>query len=199
MCAGRNKRPCMLGAVDDCYRAVSGGDDSATKGSRRVVDGFELDDLEATRHSGELEHHGLTNASSDQCLPDRRRHTHMSFLELDRISKHQAEALALARLLVLHNDLRSQSDLVGGNLGDVDLRQLAEALAQLAQPRLYELLPLERSLVLAVLAEIAQLDRLSNLLGKGDVQLILKLLDLFSELLLQCFDHMRTTGATRER
>jgi hypothetical protein len=30
MCAGRNKRPYMLGAVDDCYRAVSGGDDSAT-------------------------------------------------------------------------------------------------------------------------------------------------------------------------
>jgi hypothetical protein len=71
MCAGRNKRPYMLGAVDDCYRAVSGGDDSATKGSRRVVDGFELDDLEATRHSGELEHDGLTNASSYQRFPDR--------------------------------------------------------------------------------------------------------------------------------
>jgi hypothetical protein len=30
MCAERNKRPDMLGAVDDCYCAVSGGDDSAT-------------------------------------------------------------------------------------------------------------------------------------------------------------------------
>ncbi len=30
MCAGRNKRPYMLGAVDDLYCAVSGGDDSAT-------------------------------------------------------------------------------------------------------------------------------------------------------------------------
>jgi hypothetical protein len=27
MCAGRNKRLYMLGAVDDFYRAVSGGDD----------------------------------------------------------------------------------------------------------------------------------------------------------------------------
>jgi hypothetical protein len=30
MCAGRNKRPYMVGAVDDFYCAVSGGDDSAT-------------------------------------------------------------------------------------------------------------------------------------------------------------------------
>ena len=30
MCAGRNKRPYMLEAVDDCYRAVSGGDHSTT-------------------------------------------------------------------------------------------------------------------------------------------------------------------------
>jgi hypothetical protein len=30
MCEGRNKRLYMLGTVDDCYRAVSGGDDSAT-------------------------------------------------------------------------------------------------------------------------------------------------------------------------
>jgi hypothetical protein len=30
-CMGRNKRRYMLAAVDDCYCAVSGGDDSATR------------------------------------------------------------------------------------------------------------------------------------------------------------------------
>ena len=113
----------------------------------------------------------------------------MPFLEFDRISEHQAEALALARLFVLHYDLRSQSDLVGGDLGDVDLRELAEALAQLPQPRLHELLPLERSLVLAVLAQIAELDGSADFLRQSDAQLVLEPLGLFSQFFLESLDH----------
>src|ERR1700694_1569693 len=108
--------------------------------SRCVVNGLELDNLEAARHRRELEHDGLTNASTDQWLPDRRGHADVALLELDRVSENEAAALALAGLFILHHDLRSHSDFVGRNLGDVDLRQLAEALAQLAQPRLHELL-----------------------------------------------------------
>jgi hypothetical protein len=79
----------------------------------------------------------------------------VAFLEFYRVSEHQAVALALARLLVLHDDQRAKADFVGGDLGDVDLRKLAQSLPQLTESRLDELLPLERGLVLAVLAQVA--------------------------------------------
>ena len=75
------------------------------------------------------------------------------------------------------------------DLGDVDGRQLAQALTELPETGLHELLALERGLVLAVLAKVAHLDRFPDLIGQGDVELELELLDLVPELLLQRFDH----------
>src|ERR1700730_2300535 len=115
--------------VDDRKFTVSGGDESPSGYSRCVVYGLELDDLEAARRCRKLEHDCLTDASSHECLPDRRRHAHVPLLELHRVAEYQAVALTLARLLVLHHYLRAQSDLVGWNLGHVDLRELAQALA----------------------------------------------------------------------
>ena len=77
-------------------------------------------------------------------------------------------------LLIFDDDFGAQPDLVGWNLGDIYLRQLAQPLPQLAEPRLNELLPLERSLVLAVLAQITKLHRLSDFLRQHDVQLVRK-------------------------
>ena len=75
------------------------------------------------------------------------------------------------------------------DLGDVDGRQLAQPLAQLTEAGAHELLALEGGLVLAVLAEVAHLDRFPDLVGERDVELVLQLLDLVPELLLECFDH----------
>ena len=65
-----------------------------------------------------------------------------------------------------------------------------QLLPELAEACLDELLPLDGSFVFAVLAQVAVLDRLPDLLGKGDVQLVLQLLDFFSQLTLQCLDHI---------
>jgi hypothetical protein len=83
----------------------------------------------------------------------------------------------------------AKTDLVRWNLGDVDLRKLAESLAQLAQARLHELLPLEGSFVFAVLAQVTQFHGSANLLRQDDVQLVLKTLYLASQFCLEHLDH----------
>ena len=64
-------------------------------------------------------------------------------------------------------------------------------MAELAESRLHELLPLECGLVLAVLPEIAQLDGFANLLREDDVQLVLELLGFFPEFFLELVDHVK--------
>ena len=78
------------------------------------------------------------------------------------------------------------------DLRDVDGRELAQALAKLAEARPDELLPLEGRLVLAVLPEIAHLHGSADLARQRDVELELQLLDFVSELGLECFDHEST-------
>src|SRR5687767_4152938 len=113
----------------------------------------------------------------------------MAFLEFDGIAEDEAVALLFTRRFVLDHDLRAQADLVGRDLGDVDARQLAEPLAQLTETGLNQLLPLERSLVLAVLTQVAHLDGPANLGWKHDAQLMLKLLDFGAERGFEVFDH----------
>src|SRR5207253_3782420 len=102
------------------------------------------------------------------------------------------EVVRLARLgrLVLHDDTRAEPDVVVRDLRNVDGRELAQPLPELSEARLNELLPLEGSLVLAVLAKVAELDGLPDLVGEHDVELVLELLDLGPQLLLQFFDHV---------
>ncbi len=86
-----------------------------------VVYRLQLDNFQAARRRGKLEHDRLADTPSDERLANGRRHTHVSFLELHRVAEHQAVALAFAGLLVLHYDLRAKSDFISGNLSDVDL------------------------------------------------------------------------------
>ena len=60
---------------------------------------------------------------------------------------------------------------------------------QLSQPGLHELLPLERRLVLGVLAQIAQLDRLGNRLRKEDIELMAELVDFPAQLFAHFTNH----------
>jgi hypothetical protein len=60
------------------------------------------------------------------------------------------------------------------------LRELAEALPQLSEASLNELLAFEGSLVFAVLAKVAKLDGFSNLIRENDVQLMMELLEFFA-------------------
>jgi hypothetical protein len=64
-----------------------------------------------------------------------------------------------------------------------------QPLSQLAEPRLDELLPLQRGFVFAVLAQVAELDRFADLGRQRDVELVLETIQLDLELLLQLFDH----------
>src|SRR5216117_4023619 len=133
--------------------------------------------------------HRLADRFSEQRTADRRCHRDVALLELQRVTEDEVVGFLRARLLVLDDDLGPKSDPVVGDLRRVDRRQLAQALSKMAEPRLDELLPLESSLVLAVLAQVAMLDSLPDFLRKGDVQLVLKPLDLFTKLLLQRLDH----------
>jgi len=58
----------------------------------------------------------------------------------------------------------------------------------LAESRLHELLPFERGLVFAVLSQITELDRFSDFVGKGDVQLVLQLFPFRGEFSLESLD-----------
>ena len=70
-----------------------------------------------------------------------------------------------------------------------ELAQLIQPLVQLAQPGLHELLPLERRLVLGVLPQVAELDRLRDGLRQQDVELMAELVDLPAQLLPHLADH----------
>src|SRR6185503_19127399 len=83
------------------------------------------------------------------------------------------------------------------DLRRIDRRELAQAHAKLAEPSLHELLALQRGLVLAVLAQVAELHGFPDLLRKRDVQLVLELLDLRPELLFQFFNHASIRKATK--
>ena len=65
-------------------------------------------------------------------------------------------------------------------------------LVQLAQPRLHELLALERGLVFGVLPQVAQLHRLGDGLGKKDVEFVAELIDLTAQLFPHLTDHDET-------
>jgi hypothetical protein len=65
---------------------------------------------------------------------------------------------------------------------------------QLAEARLHELLALEGRLVFAVLAQVAELHGLPDLVRQDDVELVLEVLDLAAELALEFFEHGATAG-----
>src|SRR4029453_16924470 len=111
------------------------------------MNGRELDDPEATSDRWKLERVVVSDALADERSPDGRPHAHVAFFKLDGVAKHEAVRLVRFRLLILDDDTRSEPNLVGRDLRDVDLRQLAQALAELSQAGLNELLALEGGLV----------------------------------------------------
>src|SRR5258708_26654981 len=114
----------------------------------------------------------------------------MPFLELHGVAKDEMIDLPLTRLLVLDHDTGAQSHAVLGDLRHVDRRQLAQTLPQMTKARLNELLPLERCLVLAVLAQVAVLHRFPDLVRHRDVELVLQSLDFLAKLAFELFDHL---------
>src|SRR6185369_12078504 len=175
-------------------RRASGS--SASSPSRRlqvvrlqIVDRLELGHLQLPRERGKLEVRDLADRLAEQCAANGRRHRDVPLLEVHGVAEDEVVGLLQSGLLVAHVDGRAEPDLVVRDLGDVDGRQLAQALPELAEAGLHELLTLERSLVLAVLAQVAHLDRFPDLVGERDVELELELLDLVPKLLLQLFDH----------
>src|SRR3954454_13973314 len=86
-------------------------------------------------------------------------------------------------------DARAQSNFVSGNVIHVDHGEIREALAQLADARLDELLALLGHVVLGILAEVAKRGGLLDLFGKFVDQLVFKRVDLFLQFSFDCVCH----------
>ena len=84
---------------------------------------------------------------------------------------------------VKNTDSGSQSDLIFRNIVHVDKGKIRKPLAQLADPRLYELLPLLRHVIFGVLAEISEGSGLLDLFRQVVDQFVLKLIHLCPQLL----------------
>src|SRR4029079_10405981 len=72
-----------------------------------LVDGHQLDDTKPAGHGGELEHDVVAHAPSDERLANGRAHADVAFLELDRVTEHEAVGLGRLGSLVLDDDTRS--------------------------------------------------------------------------------------------
>src|SRR5688500_17060115 len=157
--------------------------------SGRLVNGGQIGDVELPRHGRQLEQDDGTDTLADERAANGRGHADVAFLELDRIAEDQMEGLGCLRLLILHDDPGAEPHSVERDLGHVDRRELAQALVELTEASLDELLALERGLVLAVLTQVAHLDRPTNLVGERDVELVLETRSLQRQLFLQFFNH----------
>src|SRR6185312_11260501 len=162
---------------------------------RQLMNREDLDDAELPRRRGKLEQRHVAHSPVHQRTSDGRRHGDVPIFEVHRVAEDQVVDLGGARLHVLHRDARAQSHLVRRNLRHVNLRQLAQALAQLPQPRLNELLPLQRGLVFAVLAQVSELHGAPDFGGERDIEFVLQAIGLRLQLLLELFDH----GCTRRK
>ena len=87
-------------------------------------------------------------------------------VDVHHLGQDHHVGVGVVGLEVQHRHLGAEADPVARSLGVGELAQLAEPLMQLAQPGLDELLPLERGLVLGVLPQVTQLDRLGDGLGR---------------------------------
>ena len=155
------------------------------------VNRSELHDRKATNTLGEFENSGITDTLALQREPDRRCHCHVSFAQLTRVAEHQLVRLSLFGGLILHDDTRAETRLVGRNLRDVDIGKFGDALRELTQSRLHELLTFEGRLVLAVLLEITELHRFPNFEWERDIQLVSELFDLTRHGGNQLIEHRR--------
>ena len=87
----------------------------------------------------------------------------------------------------------AEAHLVAGNLVEVGEGESGGPPMELADARLEELLPFLRRLVLGVLAQVAVLARLQDLLGQEDLELVVELSHLFFEAFLDFEDHARVS------
>ena len=92
-------------------------------------------------------------------------------------------------------DGRSEAHFVVGDVVHVDHGQVGEALAELADARLDELLALLGHVILGVLAEVAEGGGLLDLFGKFVDQLVFERVDFFLQFSLDCVCHGLRPGS----
>src|SRR4051812_45807984 len=76
-----------------------------------IVNGLQLHDLQLPHHRRQLEKGDLALRLAEQCASDGGRHGDLTFVELEGVTEDEVVGLLRARLLVLHHDLRPESDL----------------------------------------------------------------------------------------
>ena len=119
----------------------------------------------------------------------------MAVLQFSCIAEHQLVRFARIGRVIGDDNARSQPDFVGRNLRDVDVRQLGDALRELSETCLHELLPFQRLLVLAVLLQVAKFDGLPDFVWQSDFELVLKLFDFARHLRDEFLEHWITSWA----
>ena len=140
------------------------------------MDRDELHDLQVALPGRQLEQHEFSELLAEERTADRRRHGHLPFVEVLGVAEDEVVVLLRLRRLVLDGDLGAHADRIGRDLRLVDGRELGEALREVTEARLHELLALKGGLVLRVLTEVAEFDGLPDLVGERDVQLEAELL-----------------------
>src|SRR4029077_8834493 len=107
----------------------------------------------------------------------------------DELAQGQRVGLFLLRIEILDGDAGAEPYPVAGNVGLTHARQLGKPQPQVTQPGRDELLPLERSLVLGVLAQVPVRACPLDLLREHEVDLVIQALDFRLELGLELVDH----------
>ena len=152
----------------------------------------ELDDPELPGGGGETEADLVAHPPVPQGAPQRRRQGDVAGVEVHHLREHDHVGVAIIGVEIEDRHSGAETDPVGRRLMVRQLSELIEPLVQLAQPGLDELLSLERGLILGILPQVAELDRLSDGLRQKDVQLVAELIDLTAQLFPPLTEHGRT-------
>src|SRR3954447_8371085 len=160
--------------------------------SPALVRGHQLHDPELPGCRGEAKADLVTHppvregASEGGCQGD------VAGIEVHHLGEHDHVSVPVVGVEIDDRHGGAEPDPIGRGLVIGELTELAEPLVKLAEPGLDELLPLERRLILGILPQVAQLDRLGNGLGQKDVQFVAELIDLTAQLFPHFTDHGRT-------
>ena len=155
----------------------------------------QLRDPEPAGGGGQAEADLVAHLAVGEGAAQRRGERDVAGVDVHHLGQHDDVGVGLVGLEVEHGDRGAEPDAIGRRLVIGELAQLVQALVQLAQPRLDELLALEGRLVFGVLPQVTQLDRLGDGLGKEDVEFMAELVDFAAQLLPHLTDH----GETRIR
>ncbi len=155
------------------------------------MEGVQLEQLELADAGRQLDHDHVADLLLHHRPAQRRRDRDVGrVVEVHRVGDDQLIGFLLLRRLVLDHDLGAEARRIRGNLRKIDRVDLGETLAQVRQAGGNEGLALLGGVIVAVFIQVTERDGLLEGLREGDIQFVVEPLDLFTERLLGCFEHV---------